>query len=286
MARDLHVKQHSIVAAFGLALSIASMGTAHADDGPPTGWVGPPPGWSGGILAGVAAVPEFEGSKNTRAQPVLGGDVYYRPGVGGSLAIGSRGLVLTPWQASAGSVSVGLSVDPGRVDDSERKLTPAGLRPGSADLRGMGEVKMTALVSASASLAIGPASLTGTLRQAVSSHRGTLVEMGIAAPLKLHRHATLTVTPGLTWADRRHTQAYFGVTAAQSAASGYAAFDAGAGVKSRHLVFDFDMALSRWWYVNVMLRGARLDGDAAESPITQRTRQLSGMLAARYQFQL
>jgi outer membrane scaffolding protein for murein synthesis (MipA/OmpV family) len=200
--------------------------------------------------------------------------------------MGSRGLVWTPWQTTAGSASLGLSVDPGRVDDDERKLTPAGLRPGSADLRGMGEVKMTALVSASGSLALGPVSLTGALRQAVASHRGTLVEAGLALPWQLHRHAKLTLTPGVTWADRRHMQAYFGVTPQQSAASGYAPFDAGAGVKSQQLVLDFDMAFSRHWHLQALLRAQRLSGDAADSPITQRTRQASGLLALRYEFQL
>lgn len=273
----------AIAAMFAGALGAT---TVQAQDGPPEGWVGPAPGWSGGALAGVAAAPEFEGSRHTRTQPVLGGEVFYRPGAGGSVAMGSRGLVLTPWQTTAGSASVGLSVDPGRVDNGERKLTPMGRRPGSEDLRGLGEVKATALVSASGSLALGPVSLTGALRQAVSSHRGTLAELGLSMPLKLHRHATLTVSPGVTWADRRHMEAYFGVTPAQSAASGYTAFDAGAGVKSQHLVLDFEMALSRWWYVNAMLRTARLAGDAADSPITQRTRQTSGMLTVRYQFQL
>lgn len=259
---------------------------AHAQDGPPPGWVGPAPGWSGGVLMGVAAVPEYEGSRHTRVQPVLGGEVYYRPGVGASVALGSRGLVWTPWQTQAGSASLGLSVDPGRVDHGDRKLTPAGLRPGSADLRGMGEVDMTALVSASGSVTLGPASLTGSLRQAVSSHRGTLVEVGLALPWQLHRHAKLTLTPGVTWADQRHMQAYFGVTPQQSAASGYSAFEAGAGVKSQHLVLDFDMAFSRHWHVQALLRVQRLTGDAADSPIVQRTRQASGMLAARYEFQL
>jgi outer membrane scaffolding protein for murein synthesis (MipA/OmpV family) len=269
------------------ALSCAALAPlALAQDGPPPGWVGPAPGWSGGVLIGAAAVPEFEGSRHTRVQPVLGGEVYWRPGVGASVAMGSRGLVWTPWQTTAGSASLGLSVDPGRVDDDERKLTPAGLRPGSADLRGMGEVKMTALVSASGSLALGPVSLTGALRQAVASHRGTLVEAGLALPWQLHRHAKLTLTPGVTWADRRHMQAYFGVTPQQSAASGYAPFDAGAGVKSQQLVLDFDMAFSRHWHLQALLRAQRLSGDAADSPITQRTRQASGLLALRYEFQL
>lgn len=269
------------------ALACAALAPiAQAQDGPPPGWVGPAPGWSGGVLMGAAVVPEYEGSRHTRVQPVLGGEVYWRPGVGASVAMGSRGLVWTPWQTTAGTASLGLSVDPGRVDDDERKLTPAGLRPGSADLRGMGEVKMTALVSASGSVALGPVSLTGALRQAVSSHRGTLVEIGLALPWQLHRHAKLTVTPGVTWADRRHMQAYFGVTPQQSAASGYAPFDAGAGVKSQQLVLDFDMAFSRHWHANALLRVQRLAGDAADSPLTQRTRQASGMLALRYEFQL
>lgn len=272
--------------------ALAALGTAalvsiaHAQDGPPPGWVGPAPGWSGGVLMGVAAVPEFEGSRHTRVQPVLGGEVFWRPGAGASLAMGSRGLVWTAWQTTAGSASLGLSVDPGRVDDDERKLTPAGLRPGSADLRGMGEVDMSALVSAAGSLNLGPVSLTGAVRKAVASHRGTLVEAGLALPWQLHRHAKLTVTPGVTWADRRHTQAYFGVTSLQSAASGYAAFDAGAGLKSQQLVVDFDMAFSRHWHLQALLRVQRLAGDAADSPITQRTRQASGMLALRYEFQL
>lgn len=269
------------------ALSCVALASlAHAQDGPPPGWVGPAPGWSGGVLVGAAAVPEFEGSRHTRVQPVLGGEVYYRPGAGASITMGSRGLVWTPWQTTAGSASLGLSVDPGRVDDDERKLTPVGRRPGSADLRGMGEVKMTALVSASGSLALGPVSLTGAVRQAVASHRGTLVEAGLALPWQLHRHAKLTVTPGVTWADRKHTQAYFGVTPQQSAASGFAVFDAGAGLKSQQVVFDFDMAFSRHWHLNALLRVQRLAGDAADSSITQRTRQASGMLALRYEFQL
>ncbi|HEY0817982.1 MAG TPA: MipA/OmpV family protein [Rhizobacter sp.] len=274
-----------IPAAMALALSTLAP-NAQAEEGPPAGWVGPPPGWSGGVLVGASSAPRYEGSRDTRVGPVLGGEVTYRSMAFGSVAAGSRGLVWTPFQSPVGSASLGLSVDPGRVDNDDRKLTPAGQRPGSADLRGMGEVEMTALVSASGSLALGPASLTGALRQAVSSHRGTLVDVGLALPWKLHRHATLTLTPGLTWASARHMQAYFGVTPQQSAASGFAAFDAGAGLKSHSLVLDFDMAFSRYWHLNAVLRAHRLQGDAADSPITQRRHQTSGMLALRYEFQL
>ena len=46
------------------------------------------------------------------------------------------------------------------------------------------------------------------------------------------------------------------------------------------------MALSRYWYINAVLQAKRLQHDAAHSPIVQQARQTSGMLVARYQFQL
>lgn len=269
------------VSLLGLARAAHAQG---ATDGPPPGWVGPPPGWSGGVLAGVASTPDYEGSRHQRVQPVLGAEISYRGSGMGSVAMGSRGLVWTPWQSTAGSASLGLSIDPGRVDHGERKLTPMGWRPGSAELRGLGEVKMTPLLAAAGSVALGPVSLSAALRQATASHRGSLVELGLQWPWRLGRHASLTIAPGLTWADRRHMQAYFGVTPAQSAASGFALHEAGAGLKSRQLLLDFDMAFSRHWHLNAVLLARRLGGDAATSPITQRREQLSGMLAARYDF--
>ncbi|MBC7957781.1 MAG: MipA/OmpV family protein, partial [Cytophagales bacterium] len=129
-------------------------------------------------------------------------------------------------------------------------------------------------------------SLTTATHHATSSHKGTQIDLGFSVPLKLGAHATLCVVPGITWADQRYTRAFFGVTPEQSVASGFAPFSTQAGLKSSQLVLDFDMALSRHWYVNAMLQAKRLQRDAADSPIVQNTRQTSGMLAVRYQFQL
>ncbi|MBT9524816.1 MAG: hypothetical protein IV105_06120, partial [Rhizobacter sp.] len=56
-----------------LAFAWLALSSTHtlAQDGPPPGWVGPPPGWSGGVLLGAARAPLFEGSRDSRSQPVL-----------------------------------------------------------------------------------------------------------------------------------------------------------------------------------------------------------------------
>lgn len=263
--------------------------TAHAQDGaegPPPGWVGPPPGWSGGLLLGAARAPLFEGSRASRSQPVLGAEITYRSASLGSVAMGSRGLQWTVVQRPEFSAGVGLAVDPGRIDNGERKLTPLGYRPGSDSLRGLGEIRATPVLRAFGSHTLGSVSLTSAARRGTGSHEGSQIDLGLSLPWKIGRHATLSIAPSATWADRRYMQAFFGVTPAQSAASGYTVFEAGAGLKSSQLVLDFDMALSRYWYVNAVLQAKRLQGDAADSPIVQKVRQTSGMLVARYQFQL
>jgi outer membrane scaffolding protein for murein synthesis (MipA/OmpV family) len=46
------------------------------------------------------------------------------------------------------------------------------------------------------------------------------------------------------------------------------------------------MALSRYWHINATLLEKRLLRDAADSPITQKTSQVSGLVGLLYQFQL
>ncbi|MBC7991716.1 MAG: MipA/OmpV family protein [Rhizobacter sp.] len=270
------------------AFVLLALSSTHslAQDGPPPGWVGPPPGWSGGLLMGAAHAPEFEGSRRSRTQPVLGGEITYRSARLGSVAMGSRGLQWTVVQSPELSAGVGLATDPGRVDNGDRKLSATGYRPGNETLRGLGEISATPVLSAFGSYVLAGVSLTSAVRRATGSHEGSQLDLGLRLPWKIDAHTTLSIAPSVTWADERSAQAFFGVTPAQSAASGYSVFDAGAGLKSSQLVLDFDMALSRYWYINAVLQAKRLQGDAADSPIVQKTRQTSGMLVVRYQFQL
>lgn len=255
-------------------------------DGPPAGWFGPPPGWSGGVQAGGFQAPDFEGSRSSRSQPLLGAIFTYRSDAIGSIEMGSRGLQWTFVLGRPLSLGAGLSIDPGRVDDNRKRLTLMGRRPGNERLAGLGDIGITPLLGFSATGTLVALRWNAMARHATTSHEGTLLDAGIALPWTLGQHAKFSFGPGISWADRKYTQAYFGVTPEQARASGRPVFEAGAGIKSLQWTLDMDMALSRNWSVIAMLQTKRLQGDAARSPITERRRQTAGLLAAQYQFQL
>lgn len=284
--------------AIAAAEAASATTTGPAADGPPAGWFGPPPGWSGGMQVGGFRSPDFEGSRTSRNQPLLGAIFTYRSQQLGSIEMGSRGLQWTFVLDPKLSLAAGLSVDPGRIDDDRKRLTVMGRRPGSERLSGLGDIAITPLLGFSANGTLGTWGTLGTAaglgglkwnamaRRAATSHEGTLVDAGIALPWTIGRHAKFSFGPSITWADRRYTQAYFGVTPDQARASGRPVFEAGAGTKSLQWTLDMDMALSRHWSVIGILQAKQLKGDAARSPITERRHQTAGMLAAQYQFQL
>ena len=76
-------------------------------------------------------MPLFEGSRESRSQPVLGLEMTYRSENLGSVAMGSRGIVWTLRHGDGLGASIGLRNDPGRVDDGNRKFASAGY-PGQA----------------------------------------------------------------------------------------------------------------------------------------------------------
>ncbi|HYE70036.1 MAG TPA: MipA/OmpV family protein [Aquabacterium sp.] len=252
--------------------------------GPPPGWVGPPPGWSGGVLAGAARLPRYEGGSGSRTQPVLGMQASYRSLRWGTVEMGSRGIGWTVVQQPALSLGAGLQVDPGRVDNGDDKLTPLGYRPGGERLRGLGEIKAAPVLVLSGSAAAGRVSVSTALRRTLGSHEGTQVGLGLAWPLQLRPHARLVFAPSATWADQRTMAAYFGVSAQQSLASGFDRYRTGPGWKSAQLELQFEADFSRDWHLQATLQRRRLLNDAARSPVIERRDSTAGMLALLYTF--
>ena len=258
---------------------------AETTDGPPPGWVGPPPGWSGGVLAGAARIPRYEGSRDSRVQPVLGMQVSYRHMRWGTFEMGSRGLGWTVVQQPAFSLGAALQLDPGRVDNGDDKLTAMGYRPGGERLRGMGEVKAAPVLALMGSTTAAGLTASAALRRTLGSHDGAQLEMGLSWPIRLGPHARLKLEPGATWADRRYQAAYFGVTAQQAMATGFERHEARAGWKSAQLALQFEADFSRDWHLQATLQRRRLLNDAADSPVTERRDSTAGMLALLYTFQ-
>ena len=81
----------------------------------------------------------------------------------------------------------------------------------------------------------------------------------------------------------RYANYYYGVTAAESLASGYAAYNAGATV-TPGLGLAADYALTENWLINLQLRRKWLDSAVTNSPLVVRKTQDSGYIGLSYRF--
>lgn len=97
------------------------------------------------------------------------------------------------------------------------------------------------------------------------------------------RHA-VSLAAGLTVANRAGNQAFFGVSPAESARSGYAAYEASAGLKDVHLGARWNWALAPSWIVTSHLQATRLVGSAKDSPLVERPTSLTVSTALAYRF--
>lgn len=107
---------------------------------------------------------------------------------------------------------------------------------------------------------------------------------GMALPLSIRDHIRLGVN--LEWSGRRYNQTYFGVTAAQSAASGYvlAPYDAGGGLTDYALTANWAHSYSRQWFSTLGISFKQLTGNARRSPLTQSASQPSANFIVGYRF--
>jgi outer membrane scaffolding protein for murein synthesis (MipA/OmpV family) len=89
---------------------------------------------------------------------------------------------------------------------------------------------------------------------------------------------------GLSLADARYMQSYYGVSAQTASATGRTAFDAGAGLSGARLGVGFTAALTSRWIAFGGVGVTRLLGDAAASPLTQRQTAYSASLGIAYRW--
>jgi outer membrane scaffolding protein for murein synthesis (MipA/OmpV family) len=92
------------------------------------------------------------------------------------------------------------------------------------------------------------------------------------------------IGPSVTLADDRYMKNYFGVTAEQSAASGYPTYTAHAGLKSVNAGGSATWMVTDHWLFNVIAGGQRLLGDAADSPLSLDRIQYATTLTFGYLF--
>ena len=234
-------------------------------------------GFRAAVGAGIANRPKYPGSRDNvwRAFPFA------------SLAYGRFFLGAEPGAGSGAGLGVNL-------------YRSGGLRLGailSADLRsprkesddssltGMGDIERTVRAGVFASYSVSWLTLrASTASDIAGNDHGTFARLDALGRYRATDKLTLSAGPGLTWANSERAQTFFGVSAAQSAASGLPEYHPGSGVESVRFSFSGRYAIAPRWTAGVFVSLGRLVGDSADSPITQSTVQNSTVVFGSYRF--
>jgi len=132
----------------------------------------------------------------------------------------------------------------------------------------------------------GPMPTTTLLRfrQNVDSGRGAQTDLRFTAGVLASGPVLAALFFQATWADARSNQSFYGITAAQSATTGLPEFSPGSGLLFASAGLLWSVDLSRTWIVVGGLEARRLEGNAAKSPLTERTSNYYASASLGYKF--
>lgn len=213
--------------------------------------------WNGRVGVGVGTGAAFPGSNKSDTQwmPLINAETK-----DGKLFINNRhGVGYNV--INDGKIKAGASVGYVRGRDSGDDFRLNGFKDidGTAGAKVFGEYAITDHVS-----------LTGEVQQELWGAKGTTATVGAQTMVPVEDKLRLRAGVDTTWATRNHMQKWYGVNAAQSAASGMGQFNAESGMRdiSARAGADFDLTDRI-----TLTGGARLGyllGDAKDSPISKR----------------
>ena len=262
----------SLALIMGVLLAMRSTRSAAADEAFPDRWQ-----FTAGV--GAADVPLYPGSdlRRYRVLPLFNVS-YGRFFLGDAEAPGSSaggGLGVNLYQDSHWRFGAAVSGD----FVSPRKAS------NDPHLHGLGDISATAHASLFGSYTLDWVTLHTHVATDIAGHgEGTLVGFDLQGRYRPIERLTLSAGPSLSWASGPYMRTFFGVDAAQSAASGLPQFQASSGLEAVGLSLGAAYQLTGNWRLGARASFSRLRGDAADSPITETGAQNSYMLSAIYHF--
>lgn len=151
-------------------------------------------------------------------------------------------------------------------------------------LNGLGNVNATVRAKAFAQYTVSFLTLSTDAEQDILGNRqGLIANADVYASAPLGRWL-FSLGTGVSWTNGQYMRTFFGVDDGQSARSGLPVFATHAGLRDIHFNAIVTCKLDDRWTANGSLTVARLQGDAADSPITQRRQQTTAMASLTYRF--
>ncbi|TKA97870.1 MipA/OmpV family protein [Cereibacter changlensis] len=139
------------------------------------------------------------------------------------------------------------------------------------ELTGLEDVERALELGLGMSYAARNYELFADMRYGVVGHEALVGELGGNLIFHPSDRLTLSGGPRLQLGSSKFADTYFGVSAAESVASGgdLSAFDAGGGLLGAGIEVEANYALNDRWGIEAAATWTRLQNDAADSPITQ-----------------
>lgn len=129
-----------------------------------------------------------------------------------------------------------------------------------------------------------PLNLVGRVRNHIDSDLGVQADLRLTAGIFAKGRVAAGVFTQATWADAKSTGSFYGITQQQSLATGLPAFGAGSGLLFTSIGLIWSLDLSRDWVAVGNLESRHLHGDAARSPLTERTSNYYATAGLAYRF--
>lgn len=142
------------------------------------------------------------------------------------------------------------------------------------DVPGLDPIGLRIQPQAFANVQIGEVLLlqSGVLYGAGRDKDGVQVELGATSGIPIG-DSLIGIGLATTWANKAFRNSYFGVSAAESSASGLRAFSLGAGMLDTSLTISAEVKFGPLWRLSGQAVLARLSSSVSASPVVQQRRQ-------------
>jgi outer membrane protein len=236
--------------------------------------------WSAMIALGGGMMPEFPGSKHYKVMPFGMGRLAYRDYYIEVLGPRAKINLIPGGMFEAGAL---VGYDSGRdnsVKSRRLKLLPE--VESSVEFGGFAKLNLERLLLQNDKLSFGV-----EFAKASEGHEGYTVNLQTSYGIQFSRSFFMSLDAEVQFADKKYSNAYFGVNAVGAAATGLPSYTASAGVTSAELGLTARYLFSPTWGLTGRVAYGRMLGDAAKSPIVKTegdVNQFSGGLAVLYRF--
>ncbi|WP_185983196.1 MipA/OmpV family protein [Aureimonas mangrovi] len=224
--------------------------------------------WTLIIGAGATYEPEYEGGEDFEVSPVPVFLFTYSDW----LEVDPTGVALRVFAHEGFSVSGLVGYETGRDEDDADRL------------EGLGDIDFTATVGGRLAYERGPFELYAAAEQTIDGSESLIGTAGLSLTAPVSERLILGANVEAVVADDNHMEAYFGVDAIQSAASGLPEYTAEAGLKRVDLSASATYFVTEKWLLRGEAGVGFLTGDAADSPIVEEELQPAASLFVGYRF--